>query len=126
MIIHTFECIDGTKIAVRSLNARKFWTDSCPCEIVLEIDTQELDFILKVCELHKGVRDVDLVSTLFAHSRSFNLKFGEVVLTKSQHKEISQDKKNEMIRIKSLGIGEIRADSTTKTQIETDLRSKNR
>lgn len=126
MITHTFECIDGTEIGVRSVSARKFWTDSCPCEIVMEVDTQELDFILKVCELHKSVRDADLVSTLFAHSRSFNLKFGNVSLTETQVKEISLDKKNEMTRIKSLGTGEIRADSTTKTLIETDLRSKGR
>ena len=126
MITHTFESIDGTKIGVRSSNSRKFSSDACPCEIVLEMHTLDLDFIIRVCELHKRVRNADLINTVFAHVRSFNEKFGNVVLTVDQKGEINSDKQTEKARIKSLGTGEIRADSSTKAQIETDLRSKSR
>ncbi|MCH8004473.1 MAG: hypothetical protein IH934_07645, partial [Nanoarchaeota archaeon] len=123
---HIFDCPDGTLIEVKSDNARRWKSDSCDCILVFEMDTLELDFAIQVCQIHKAVRDVDLVSTVQLHNSSINLKFGNVELSELQINEISEDKINETSRIKTLGTPEIRADSGRKVQIENDLRSKNR
>lgn len=121
-----FDCPDGTIIEVKSDKTRRFRSDACQCVLVLETDTSELDYVEQVCDFHKTVADADLVSTVFAHVRGFNEKFGNVVLTDVQSTEVSTDKTNEKARILALGNSEIRADRNNKDAIEAQLRSKGR
>ena len=121
-----FDCPDGTLIEVKSDKARRFRSDCCQCVLVIEVDTYELDFPIEVCEIHKSIRESDLMTNVLVHLRSFNYLFGNVNLTKEQNVTIDVNKKNESERILGLGTVEIRADKTTKAVIESDLRTKGR
>jgi len=121
-----FDCPDGAKIEVRSLNAWLWRPDSCQCVLVYEIDTLELDFEIQVCRLHQTTRINDLVNTVMAHNIAINQTFGNIELTEDQIKTISTAKKAEFNRISDLGNPEIRADKNNKSTIENDLRNKGR
>ncbi len=124
---HIFETPDGTLIEVRSLNSIECKLSTCGCDLVYEGDTEELDFAIKVCQEHKSVADAALVSSVLAHSRALNQRLGTgVVLTDAQKDIIASDQDRERQRIEALGAVEVRADSTTKNAIESDLRSKGR
>ncbi len=121
-----FDCPD-CNIEVRSDKAMRWRSDSCDCVLVFEGDTRELDFAEQVCQLHKTITDVNLVSTVLAHNNTLNQKLGtDTDLTKAQTDELTRDRQTEKARIAALGRPEIRADATTKDAIEADLRTKGR
>ena len=121
-----FDCPD-CDIEVKSDKAIRWYSDSCDCVLVFEVDTLELDFAIQVCQIHKTVADVDLVSTVLLHNNTLNQKLGTgTELTKAQSNELIRDRTTEKRRIISLGSPEVRADETTKDAIEADLRRKGR
>ena len=121
----TFDTLDGTKIEVRSNKAQLWRPNSCRCILVYETDTLELDFVIRICELHKPLADDRIVSTVLAHNNAINDTLPEPN-TEADRTAVSNARNDEQKRIEALGAGEIRADSTSKDSIETDLRSKGR
>ncbi len=67
-----FDTPDGSTIEVRSNNAQLWRPDTCRCVLVFEVDTQELDFAIHVCELHKTVATGRLVSEVLNHNNTIN------------------------------------------------------
>jgi len=121
----TFTARDGTTIEVRSDNAWEWRPDTCRCDLVFEMDTGELDFVIHVCELHKAVADGRLIAEVLLHNNTINLSLPNPV-SEADENTISTARRAEQVRIEGLGAGETRADSTTKASIEVDLRSKGR
>ena len=119
-----FENPDGSTIEVRSPLAISWRPDSCRCILVFESNTLELDYAIHVCELHKGIADNRLVSTVLLHNNTINKSIPNP--DEDDLRRISLARKTEQKRIEALGSGETRADSTTKDAIETDLRAKGR
>lgn len=68
--------------------------DTCKCEINLT----DRVFVTK-CKLHNSSTDIKDVED---HNKSFNLKYGNVEITKEQIAQILSDKQNENERIKNL------------------------
>ena len=95
MTFPIFDLVDETLIEVRSNNAKRWSSDCCQCVLVFEQDTLDRDFEIEVCDLHKLEPNPTIVATVLAHNKSFNQKFGNIVLTDAQRAEISLDKRNE-------------------------------
>lgn len=116
-----FDCPDGTLIEVFSDNAVRWQPDTCDCIVVYESDTQELDFIIQVCQEHKLK---DKIKDILKTNNDLNKSI--VIVTEADELLLSEAKKTEKQRIKDLGPVEIQADSNTKQAIEDDLRLKGR
>lgn len=120
----TFTTRDGNTIEVRSDKAWEWRSDSCRCDLVFEMDTLELDFVIHVCELHKAVADGRLISEVLKHNNDINNSIPNP--NDTDESTIATARRTEQVRIEALGAGETRADSATKDIIEADLRSKGR
>lgn len=104
----TFEFPDGRTFETQNKNAFAFSPDTCQCKLIVDVTDMSLIMPILVCQIHKGVSDTDLITTVLNHNKSFNFSFGEIELTRDQVKIIAIDKSNEFIRIKTLGDPEIR------------------
>ena len=121
----TFTARDGTTIEVRSDKAWEWRPNTCRCDLVFEIDTLELDFVVHVCELHKAIVDGRLISDVLVHNNTINTSLPNPV-SEADESTISNARRAEQVRIEGLGAGETRADASNKASIEADLRSKGR
>jgi len=82
-----------------------FWNpDSCLCRIEIDLNFNFVSWEKK-CEIHKNFNGSELLTEVLKHIRSFNYLFGNIDLTRTQKDAISQNKKEEITRIKLLGKG---------------------
>lgn len=79
------------------------WTsDACKCEIEINENLDFVSWFFK-CEFHKNINDNALLNVVLQHNNNFNRRFNNP--NADQKRQLTQDKRNEVARIRALGGG---------------------